>query len=396
MKCGPMPFLLAALVARAVGSECAADGTCGEPDATGLLQANTGNIQVQGLQELSRREMTKVAANYTCEEACGMLGGLCLSDPSSQPCARRRAEGDQTWACSCDISLGLLDAGPYKPDPSAKLSASHFLMTHDSATGYIGKKDIIFSKFAQAQFVNLKTQLDCGARAFDLRLAQHDGKIYFHHGETPVFNWLSQQTLPGELPGLVDWVGEHPDELVIIMVGHCADKGFINYDSKDCTDEEFVKPFTDAGVAFESDCAKLRNMTLAGAMAAGALSNGGHLMAIYDDCVESNWKSSVDSIEKVKPYVEKTMEKERGSGDLFMVQSFIQQKFLMKQSTELNKDIASWITGSNLYDGVNFLEINTICASGMAISRSLGATISQADADTCIRRCKTDCPACEV
>ena len=38
--------------------------------------------------------------------------------------------------------------------------------------------------------------------------------------------------------------------------------------------------------------------------------------------------------EKVKPYVEKTMEKERGSGDLFMVQSFIQQKFLMKQSTE--------------------------------------------------------------
>ena len=38
-------------------------------------------------------------------------------------------------------------------------------------------------------------------------------------------------------------------------------------------------------------------MTLAGAMAAGALSNGGHLMAIYDDCVESNWKSSVDSIE---------------------------------------------------------------------------------------------------
>ena len=401
------PFVvLVALVPRACGSECVADETCrGEPDMAELLQAgvarnvasiqaDVANMETGLVQEMTRREMIKVAANHTCTEACGMLGGLCLSSPSSQPCERRLADGDKAWACSCDVSVGLVDAGPYKPDPRAKLSASPFLMTHDSATGYIGDWDVINRRFAQAQFVNLKVQLDCGARAFDLRLVQHDGKIYFHHGETPVVNWMSDQTLPEELPGLVDWVGEHPDELVIISVSHCARKGVVEYDSKHCTDEEFVKPFTDAGVAFESDCDKLRSMTLADAMSASALSNGGHMIAIYGDCVKSNWNSSVDSIDKVKPYVVKTMAKERGSGDLFMVQSFIQQKLLIMPSFQLNKDIASWIKNSDLYDGVNFLEINTICTYGMTISSALGATISKTGADTCIKHCKESCPAC--
>ena len=88
------------------------------------------------------------------------------------------------------------------------------------------------------------------------------------------------------------------------------------------------------------------------------------------------------------------MAKERGSVDLFMVQSFIQQKLLVMQSFQLNKDIASWIKNSDLYDGVNFLEINTICTYGMTISSALGATISKTDADTCIKHCKESCPAC--
>ncbi|CAE7925010.1 HERC1, partial [Symbiodinium necroappetens] len=233
---------------------------------------------------------------------------------ASSSSERRLVDGDKAWACSCDISVRLVDAGPYKPDPSAKLSASPFHMTHDSATGYIGDWDLV------SPFVNLKT-------------------------------------LPEELPGLLGWVGKHPDELVIISASHCGHKGPIEYDSKNCTDEEFVKPFTDAG----------------------------HVIHIYGDCLTSSWKRSVDSIEKVKPYVVKTMAKERGCGDPFIVQSSMQQtlqKLCVMQSFQLNKDIASWIQNSDLYDGVNFLEINTICTYGMTISSALGATISKTDADT--------------
>ena len=99
---------------------------------------------------------------------------------ASSSSGRRLVDGDKAWACSCDISVRLVDAGPYKPDPSAKLSASPFHMTHDSATGYIGDWDLV------SPFVNLKVRLDCGARAFGLRLVQHDAMIYFHHGDPPV------------------------------------------------------------------------------------------------------------------------------------------------------------------------------------------------------------------
>ncbi|CAE7946043.1 unnamed protein product [Symbiodinium sp. KB8] len=251
------------------------------------------------------------------------------------------------------------------------------------------------SKYRTAQAIGLKEQLDCGARSFDLRLVKTGGEIHFHHGETAILNWVSSQPLSGELPLLVEWAGEHPSQFVIFVVGHCAKKGWIEYTSKPCSDAEFVKPFTAQGVAFETKCDKLRNMTLAQAMKASTLRNGGHLLAIDLDCVETNWKSEVTKAEQVQPYVAETMKQMQGSGKLFQIQALMQQKFLIQRSYQLNKEVASWITDTHLLDGVNFLEINTICAYGMAISRSLGATISSTDADSCMQICKKKCPACD-
>jgi len=388
MRCAlrSSPLLLTALVAKAFGAESA--------DGSGLprLEPETGLLPIN-IQEFARREETNVAANHTCSEACGMLGGLCFSNRTSEPCERRRQLGEPTWACSCDIALGA--ASPLKPDLSSKLSESPFLMTHDSATGFISGYDLFDHAFGQAQAVGLKEQLDCGARSFDLRLVKTGGEIHFHHGETAILNWVSSQTLSGELPRLIEWAREHPSQFVVIVVGHCAEKGWIEYSSKPCSDEEFVKPFAAQGVAFETKCDKLRNMTLAEAMKASALRNGGHLLAIDIDCVETNWKSEVTSAEQVQPYVAETMKQMQGSGKLFQIQALMQQKFLIQRSYQLNKEVATWITDTHLLDGVNFLEINTICAYGMAISRSLGATVSSTDADSCMQICKKKCPACD-
>ncbi|CAE7628559.1 unnamed protein product [Symbiodinium microadriaticum] len=139
MRCAfrSAPLLLIALVAKAFGAESAADGS-------DLALRTLSPINIQ---ESARREETNVAANYTCTEACGMLGGLCFSNRTSEPCERRRQRGEPAWACACDIALGAM--GPLKPDLNSKLSESPFLMTHDSATGFISAYDLFDHAFGQ-------------------------------------------------------------------------------------------------------------------------------------------------------------------------------------------------------------------------------------------------------
>ena len=66
--------------------------------------------------------------------------------------------------------------------------------------------------------------------------------------------------------------------------------------------------------------------------------------------------------------------------------------------SSLNQAILSWITTSKLYEGVNLLEINLMCAYGASMASALGYTISSEDYQTCRSNCHLACQrhgACE-
>merc|ERR1719253_1050984 len=94
-------------------------------------------------------------------------------------------------------------------------------MTHDAATSYYG--ETCSWKHLKANYVvtqspgSLATQLDCGARAFDLRPFVHNGRLIMHHGPARI-----DHDLASALSDALGWVQTHPDELVLIYGSHCG------------------------------------------------------------------------------------------------------------------------------------------------------------------------------
>ena len=63
---------------------------------------------------------------------------------------------------------------------STLLSQVATMMSHDAATGYIGVCPVLCSYY-QTQTVGFPEQMDCGVRAFDLRLKLVDGTWRYYH-----------------------------------------------------------------------------------------------------------------------------------------------------------------------------------------------------------------------
>lgn len=260
-------------------------------------------------------------------------------------------------------------------------------------------------KSVLTQTVSLVDQLNCGARALDLRLVNEHGRVHFHHGEkqflgVPLY-WTSRdQTLSGELPSLVQWSKEHPEELALLLVSHCVHYGS---DDKitgngDCTtadgigDVSLSNIFKEHGIYFESDCNKLNSMTLETAKDLAKLPGSqGMLMAITagSTCVTDNYDPKINLKSAVGPYVQQKMAEAHEK--MFQVQAFIQQKGIhVPLDASLNDDVLAWVQGGML-TGVNLLEINSVCARGTDISAALGASVTVADFNTCTRACKNGC-----
>lgn len=372
---------LGVLLATGAAGACEADGTC---DAAGML---TLRRQIRG------REMTRAGINFTCGESCGMLGGVCVN-PSPECLQRRGSEPGPV--CHCEVEQppksSALQRTAQKP---SLLREFPFIMTHDSATGFIRKFDPRW-RVGQSQTINLVEQVTCGARALDIRLVIKDGKenqFFFHHGEG-IFSWVSDltgETLQGEWPKLAAWARAHPEELLLLVISHCSVRhGFGNWGRSKCSEGLWPKEFQSLGLPFEANCETLSSMTYKEALQRSRLQEGGHVMALDGACVMENWDSSITSAEGVKSYVEKTMDlmRSRGYKTLFQVQSFVQQKLLVPMDSHLNGEILTWITNSSLYDGVNLLEINLICSHGASMAHALGQiSISSED----FQRCRTDC-----
>ena len=154
------------------------------------------------------------------------------------------------------------------------LREKKFLLAHDAATGYVG--DDVEGPQIKAQEKNFVGQLNCGARALDLRLGFQlsGGPLQFHHG--PIY--MEEQTVANTMPGVMQWAADHPTELTILLLSHC----FTGTTSTGC-DTAFSKPFTDLGIHVITSSQELLNMTVSEAEEFAALSNGGKLLATFAD-----------------------------------------------------------------------------------------------------------------
>lgn len=305
------------------------------------------------------------------------------------------------WTLSFAIALhGLVvEATLFRQSP--------FLMSHDSATGYIGVKDVR-KPIAMCQTVGLVDQLNCGARALDMRLFQaahstlgigstRRRTIKYHHGKVPA--WTSDQSLDSTLQGLVDWAGSHPSELVVLLTSHAYHTdsvGALAGDGNMIHDSTLMKDvranFEKFGVRWEFDCSKISSWTLDEAKAAAQMDNGGMMIVLDEEnCMDSMYDSSIDSRAKVHDYVVQHMAQGLHSTSHFTIQSLIQQSGVkVPLNADLNHDVLQWV-GEGLYSGVNMLEVNTICAYGTDIASQLGATVSDADVTTCRAACAYGC-----
>lgn len=67
-----------------------------------------------------------------------------------------------------------------------------FLQTHDAGTGYLVDDNNVVLHWTKTQPGDFKTQLECGARSFDLRPTLVSGTLYMHHGPIAVFKPLAE------------------------------------------------------------------------------------------------------------------------------------------------------------------------------------------------------------
>jgi hypothetical protein len=168
----------------------------------------------------------------------------------------------------------LTNGGPLLRD-------KQFLLAHDSATGYVGAGATSASgvpmtaAFIKTQSRDFQGQLNCGARALDLRLGfERAGEpLKFQHDR-----FYMDQTVESTMPSVLNWAKEHPTELVILLLSHCQ-----HGSGSTACNGDFSKPFLDLGINVISDAPKLAGMTLAEAETLATQQNGGRVLAVFAD-----------------------------------------------------------------------------------------------------------------
>ncbi|CAE8623002.1 unnamed protein product [Polarella glacialis] len=283
---------------------------------------------------------------------------------------------------------------------------SPFLMSHDSATGFMGVDDLRDIS-AQAQFTGFTQQLDCGVRAIDIRtvvnqvdIFDHLSTIQFFHGsivEHGLFvGWVSDQTVKSSMPEITAWARTHPDELVVLVLSHCYKRrNFLPFwEGMSCTDDSMVLAFADQGIKAQMDCNTLNSWTLYQAKAYATMDGGGGKVLLIPGegyCVDAGFDSSVTEAELVQPYLEKRKGQAASMGRPYQTQALIQQNSIaVPVLAHLNEQVSTWSQQypQGLFQGVNFLEVNMACSYGTSISENIGAKVSDDDRQKCKQHCK--------
>ena len=194
-------------------------------------------------------------------------------------------------------------------DTSLLLSQASFLMSHDSATGYIKpyspSQSGVTWRYSKNQVGTAYQQLDDGARALDLRpkLLQN-GTVIFQHGAI---------NLPIRLETLVQdavkWTTDNPDELVLLLASDFAYQSKSN-NYKDDDDFDVQEDGDTPAIVSAMNtiyqkfsvpyypCNQVYDMTIAEIIEMAALPTGGYLLALDGQdyygtpCAKPNWVES--------------------------------------------------------------------------------------------------------
>lgn len=169
------------------------------------------------------------------------------------------------------------------------------LMTHDAATGYAKdgtcKTSVPVNNFAVTQpSGGFTKQLECGARAFDLRpYVKHDGKVVMHHGDV-VFD----TDIKVAMGDIMKWSESHPNTIVFLNVGTTC--GGDNEEAKKkCWSTGAGSPdsiIEGAGAKYRSD-ASLKTLTVGEVLTHAKWKSGGAVIYTWAASVESNWVESI-------------------------------------------------------------------------------------------------------
>eukprot|EP01051_Picozoa_sp_SAG22_P024839 SAG22_NODE_7071_length_780_cov_0.787078_1_plen_241_part_10 len=117
-------------------------------------------------------------------------------------------------------------------DSDPLLNRTLLLMSHSSGTGYLGGPGRAWdtaTRFAKTQdggsgtdygsVATLADQLDCGARALDIRPLVKDNQTYLHHDGAIT----GDITLRAAVGSVQAWAAaRQPPELVLLALGHCV------------------------------------------------------------------------------------------------------------------------------------------------------------------------------
>jgi hypothetical protein len=169
----------------------------------------------------------------------------------------------------------LGDAWPNKA--SVPFNQFPFLMTHDSATGYLGGGAVNW--WAKTQTVGFGGQAECGARAFDVRpKVGNNGSLIMHHADITV-----DKELVFAVSELVGFANANPGELIIIYVSHCDGEGCMGKSQTAISGE---------GIPICTDGNKLKGATYGSVLEMGKLKGGGSVLAIFG-FVNENYNAGI-------------------------------------------------------------------------------------------------------
>jgi len=132
----------------------------------------------------------------------------------------------------------------------------------------------------------LSSQLQCGARALDLRPYVQDGQLKIHHGSQVIDHDFSDA-----VNDLVAWANKHPGDIIYIYSSHCD--GSSDDDKAQCP-QKMADAFAAAEIKLyqNPNCNDLWSMTVGEAIETGRLSGGGSIVATWG-CVAQNYDKTI-------------------------------------------------------------------------------------------------------
>eukprot|EP00439_Symbiodinium_sp_Y106_P062407 s432_g9.t1 len=183
-------------------------------------------------------------------------------------------------------STGTLAVGPgsvRSPYADVPLTSWPMLTTHDAATGYMQNPldpRVTWGQTQPASKHAFTDQLNCGARAFDMRPHVTDkGNVVFHHGDVEIM-----QDAETALAEIVQWAQQHPalEDFVLIYNWDCT--------GANCS-TKVAGLLAKYGLATLANCSQL-NLTLSAAASMASLPHGGHVL-VANGCVQQHYNESL-------------------------------------------------------------------------------------------------------